>query len=63
MLALGFGAAQAFAAPQPAAKAADKAMYCSSTSCNFNCRQLEGAAGGFCQDLGFGRTECVCYYN
>ncbi len=61
VLALGFGAAQAFAAPQPAAKAAEKAAYCDYTSCNFNCRQLEGAAGGYCQDWG-GRLECVCYY-
>ena len=57
VLALGFGAAQAFAAPvaKPAA-----ALYCSPTSCDLNCRQ-RGAAGGFCEDRG-GFQSCACYY-
>ena len=58
VLALGFGAAQAFAAP--AARPAEAAFYCSPTSCNFNCKQ-RGAAGGFCEDLG-GYQSCACYY-
>jgi hypothetical protein len=60
VLALGFGAAQAFAAPQPAVKSGEKAFYCSPTSCNFDC-QRRGAVGGFCENLG-GYQSCACYY-
>ena len=59
VLALGFGAAQAFAAPaaKPDAKAA---FYCSAYSCNFDC-QRRGALGGFCETIG-GYSRCECYY-
>lgn len=53
-LALGFGAAQAFAAPAPAAD--EKALYCSEFSCNYDCRR-RGYSGGFC-----GAISCSCYY-
>lgn len=53
-LALGFGAAQAFAAPAPAADAKNS-LYCSQASCNYDCRR-RGYSGGFC-----GAVYCNCY--
>lgn len=58
VLTLGFGVTQAFASPGPAA-APEKAFYCSSAQCNFDC-QRRGARGGFCE--GYMNMLCSCYY-
>lgn len=59
VLALGFGAAQAFASPGTAVRAEEKAFYCSASQCNFDC-QRRGARGGFCEGPMY--PTCQCYY-
>ncbi|HYR06169.1 MAG TPA: hypothetical protein VEQ60_00270 [Longimicrobium sp.] len=52
--ALGFGGAQAMAAPAPAA---DAARVCNSQACNRICQAIPGSIGGFCTSSG----SCQCY--
>jgi hypothetical protein len=52
--ALGFGGAQAVAAPAPAA---EQAKVCNAQACNRICQAIPGSIGGFCTSDG----SCVCY--
>lgn len=52
--ALGFGGAQAMAAPAPVT---DQARVCDSQICNRICQAIPGSIGGFCTSDG----SCVCY--
>lgn len=52
--ALGFGGAQAVAAPAPAAEAA---KVCDPQVCNRVCQAIPGSIGGFCTSDG----SCQCY--
>jgi hypothetical protein len=52
--ALGFGGAQAVAAPAPTA---DAARVCNSQVCNRICQAIPGSIGGFCTSDG----SCQCY--
>jgi hypothetical protein len=52
--ALGFGGAQAIAAPAPAA---DGARVCNPEVCNRICQAIPGSIGGFCTPGG----GCSCY--
>jgi hypothetical protein len=54
MAALGFGGAQAMAAPAPAA---DAARVCNPQVCNRVCQAIPGSIGGFCTSGG----SCQCY--
>lgn len=53
--ALGFGGAQAVAAPAPAA--GDEARACNPTGCNASC-QAQGGISGRCTDAGL----CACFF-
>jgi hypothetical protein len=53
--ALGFGGAQAMAAPADAAR--DEARACNPTGCNQSCR-AQGGISGRCTDAGL----CACFF-
>jgi hypothetical protein len=53
--ALGFGGAQALAAPADAAR--DEARACNPTGCNRSC-QAQGGISGRCTDAGL----CACFF-
>ena len=58
VLALGFGAAQAFAAPS-APQRDGAALACAQPYCYNSCRS-SGYLGGFCEEFN-GSTYCECY--
>ncbi len=58
-LALGFGAAQAFASP---AKAPGTARFCDDSACNLECLSDGFLGGGECVPLTRGGEACFCYF-